>query len=125
VQKVIAFSTAGSETSARTADVVKGINVLAVQFYSFLSIENHCDLIEDADHKAMFSDPQKLLEIKRNFVRFAAEELLRRAQKNPDKVIENLGSVLYPAHVKDFIDPLWEKRKMEIENLMQAKQGVG
>ena len=81
VKKIIDFAQLNREASARTQDVIKGMNVLALQFYTLLSIDNHTDLIDDADQKAMFTDAQKLLEIKKNFVRFATEEHLRRMQQ--------------------------------------------
>lgn len=87
------------------------MNVFAAQFYSLISIENYADLIEDSNHKAIFADPNKLLEIKKSFVRFASEEHLRRIQQNPEKLLDNLVSILYPTHIKDFIDPIWARRK--------------
>ena len=57
LKKIVAFSKLGSDVSARTADVVKGIKVFALQFYTFLSIDNFYELIEDEELKAIFADP--------------------------------------------------------------------
>lgn len=111
VEKIINFAKVGSETSTRTADVVKGIKVLMVQFYTLLSMKSHLSLIDNEDHKAIFADSQKLGELKRNFLRFAAEEQMRRVQKNASMVVENHGSILFPDYSDSFVKPLWEKRR--------------
>lgn len=111
VRKIISFSKLNNESSARTADVIKGINVLAAQFYTLLSVDNYVELINDEGAKADFSNQEKLTEIKKNFVRFAAEEQLRRMQQHPEKLLETLTSVLYPEFQSEFINPTWAKRK--------------
>ena len=47
---------------------------------------------------------------------------MRRIQKAPEKVIENIGTVLYPTYQKDFVDPNWEIRKKEVLDLMNEKK---
>ena len=74
-------------------------------------------MIDDDDQKAFFKDSGKILELKRNIVRFAIEEQMRRVQKHPEKINQNILQVLFPDNKKDFVDVVWNRRKMEIEML--------
>lgn len=46
--------------SARTADVIKGIETLTTQFYCLLKINNFESLIEDEIEREYFTDPIRL-----------------------------------------------------------------
>lgn len=74
-------------------------------------------MIDDDDQKAFFKDSGKILELKRNIVRFAIEEQMRRVQKHPEKINQNILQVLFPDNKKDFVDVVWNRRKKEIEML--------
>ena len=63
-QKFIDFTTLNNEKSKRTMDIIKGINVFAAQFYTLLSINNFADLFDQEKMKEIFSDADKLTEIK-------------------------------------------------------------
>lgn len=56
ITKIIAFANKQSGASARTADVVKGVEVLATQLYCLLQIDNLAELIEDQDERLWFTD---------------------------------------------------------------------
>lgn len=74
-------------------------------------------MIDDDDQKAFFKDSGKILELKRNIVRFAIEEQMRRVQKHPEKINQNILQVLFPDNKKHFVDVVWNRRKKEIEML--------
>lgn len=86
IEKIVNFATLGEKVSHRTADKIKGIQVLLTQFYCLIEINNFTSLIEDENYKAILSDQAKLLVIKKNLTRFAVEEQLRRVARNPDKI---------------------------------------
>lgn len=117
ITKLINFQTLSSKISYRTQDKIKGIGCLLTQLYTLLSINNFEELIDDDDQKAFFKDSGKILELKRNIVRFAIEEQMRRVQKQPQKIYQNILQVLFPDNKKDFVDVVWNRRKKEIEML--------
>jgi len=98
VDKIVKFATLGAKESQRTADKIKGIKVLLAQLYCLMSINNVSTLIDDENHKAIFSDATKLNELKKNLVRFAMEEQLRRHLSQPEKIIDNIIGILYPKY---------------------------
>lgn len=119
IDKAVNFTKLGAKESHRTADKVKGVQVLLTQFYCFLEINNFANLIEDETLKQIFSDEAKVLEMKRNLTRFAVEEQLRRTAQHPEKITENVVAILFPSYKTQFIDPIWGKRKVEIEQLFR------
>ena len=60
VTKIIDFGKKQQGFSARTADVVKGVEVLATQLYCLLQLDNLPKLLNDESEKEWFTDPQKL-----------------------------------------------------------------
>ena len=75
-----------------------------------LHIANFSDLLEKQEHKDIFDDPVKVHELVRVFIRFGAEELMRRVMKNPDKIANNITVVLYPKFKEDFVNVVYKKR---------------
>lgn len=64
--------------STRTMDVVKSVKVLSAQFLCLLKIHDLDQKIKSIENRLIFSNPEKLMDIKKAFVRYGVEETLRR-----------------------------------------------
>ena len=82
VSKVISFTYQNNKESTRTSDIVKTPMVLAAQFSLFLQIPNFSDLIENKDNQAYFTYEDKLSELKKKFMIYSTEEVLRRSEND-------------------------------------------
>ena len=77
---MISFTYQNYKESTRTSDIIKTPIVLAAQFSLFLQIPNFADLIENKDNQAYFTDLAKLSELKKKFMIYCTEEVLRRSE---------------------------------------------
>ena len=107
ISKIIAFGTKQNGISTRTADIIKGIEILTVQLYCLLKINNFEALIEQESEKEHFTDPVKLQKLKETIVRFGVEEMMRRVMKNPEKISNNVPQILAPRFQQDIVDKLY------------------
>ena len=42
--------------------------------------------------------------------------------REPQKLIDNLTDVLYPEYMEKLVNPLWAKRKLEIQNIHKSEK---
>ena len=87
-----------------------------------LTLENFADTIEDKDHKELFSDSQKLTDLKNVFVRFAAEENHRRTNKHASYSADDILKMLYPSYQTEIIDPIWKRKNKQLQDKFSADQ---
>jgi len=78
-------------TSARTVDAVKSVQVLTSQFYCLLKLPKLHKKIEEGEHKHVFCNKDARKDFKKKFIMYAAEEVQRR---NPGKAIEDLKTFI-------------------------------
>ena len=78
VGRFVNFTAKQGTESFRTSDVVKNVNVLAAQVHCLFKVPDLMEKIESEEHKKELENADKVKEMKRKFVRFAAEEILRR-----------------------------------------------
>lgn len=62
----------------RTQDSVKNIVILMAQFSILCGVDRFTANIENQHLRVIFSDEERINGLKRNFIKFATEELLRR-----------------------------------------------
>ena len=128
VEKFTKFASKQGKESARTQDVIKSIAVFADQIYCLLKVPGLSDLVEDADFKALLAGPadkspqDRLFTMKKNLLRFGAEEVLRRNINGGEKVVaeDKLADLLFPEH-KEFVEKTFARREAELRVLNEAK----
>lgn len=96
----------------RSGEVVKSIPVFVTQAYCLFDLPDLVESITSPEIKKIFEDPNKLLDLKRKFIRFATEEVLRR--KCEPLIDQKILSVLFQEY-KSFIDKTFAVRSAEIE----------
>lgn len=84
-------------------------------------MDNFADTIDNNDHKAIFSDSDKLAALKKIFVRFTVEESLRRDMKEENVGNATIMAILHPNYKTEIVEPLWNIKKAEIDAKFQAK----
>jgi len=114
ISKIVNFCQGQDAVSHRTADVVKSVEVLALQYYALLKLENLGASTEDMEHKEIFEGKTKQI-----FIRYAAEEILRRNQmkEKAEQMVSSISKYLY-TDIDSFVDKVFGRRKVEIEELM-------
>jgi hypothetical protein len=115
MQKIVSFAYQEPKTSSRTADVIKSVEVLSIQFVCLLKLkEIKCEKEELLQHFYQ----EKLQELKKAFVRYAVEEVLRR-QVNPGDSFSGSDAKVKSVLMKDheaWLNKIWSRRKNQIEN---------
>ena len=59
--------------------------------------------------------------LKERFVRFGAEEMMRRVMKNPEKIADNVALVLAPKYKEEIVDKLYRERLDQAYNIVEPQ----
>ena len=86
IQKIVDFAYQKPKVSSRTTDLIKSIEVLSIQFVCLLKVK---DLKCDNEELLQHFEGEKLSELKKTFVRYATEELLRRQINQGDSLSQD------------------------------------
>merc|ERR1712125_51778 len=94
----------------------------AAQVHCLMKIENLSEKVENEDHKKQLDNVEHMKKLKKVFIRFATEELLRRGNANQgDEIIgeEKISEQLFSDHDK-FVKNVFARREAEIMALHQV-----
>lgn len=120
IAKFISFASK-QDTSSRTSDVIKNINVFAAQIYCLLKLENLAEKVVSEEQSKQLA-PANLKKLKNVFIRFATEEILRRGANVGEELVseENLAKIMFPSHGRA-LEEIFVRREKELNELHTVK----